>query len=148
MTTEPKTRRKKTPAKPETTPEMQAQRAAAIDALRPAGTDLRQLLKAHARTRIGDGEGLAALRHWVVEGALAPDGDGPRPALTYGDLMGDPHYAPRTSKGEVSRAEIMRRVNEAAQSFAVAVRAELLLRGFQGERLTAGAVRTTVRAVL
>lgn len=148
MTNEAKTRRKKPAAKPETTTQMQARRSAAIEALRPTGAELRQLLKAHPRTRIGDGEGLAALRHWVVEGALSADGKGRRPDLTYGDLMGDPRYAPRTSVGEVSRAEIMRRVNEAARSFAVAVRAELLLHGFQGERLTAAAVRTTVRAVL
>lgn len=148
MTTDTKPRRKKAPKAPETTAEMQARRTAAIDALRPAGSGLRQLLKGHPRTRLGDGEGLAALRHWIVEHVLAPPGEDHRSDLTYGDLMGDRHYAPRTSVGEVSRAEIMRQVNEAARSFALAVRAELLRHGFQGERLTAGAVRTTVRAVL
>lgn len=146
--TEATARRKKAPKAPETTEQMQARRTAAIEALRPAGAELRQLLKAHPRTRLGDGEGLAALRHWVVERALAADGKAGRPDLTYGDLMGDPHYAPRPSQNEPGRKEIMRLVNEAAGALAASVRSELIRRGFRAERLTAGTVRTTVRAVL
>ena len=116
---------------------------AIVTASGAATSTLRSAMRSSPRTRVGESEGVRAVREYV---RACLRGDTPSP-LTYESLLGDDAYAP--GEGEPTRERVVREVQQAANGVVRSARRALREHGFKrredGDELVAKLAADLVR---
>lgn len=98
---------------------------AVAHACEAASAGLRDVLRRNARTRVGDAEGVGAIRDHV---RAALSGSGGAAPITYASLFGDEAYRP--AAGEPTKAQLGREVADAGGRLVRAARRAMRAHGF------------------